>query len=363
MKNFKSVPIIRKTIDTVHEAIQNTRYEDIESMSTLNPTIQSDVITLTKIYEDIIRHGNILVDQEETLSVDGVEEEEEEKSSDNNLTSWLDYKPNAIWKRDNGQSSKRFKMGLMVSNEGDIWDIMHNELLEGRFLNYEMKVKIKGECYALPEKEDVEVRMAPIVCRAFGINSNTKNSTSATKLIIDYIDGDRRNLRPENLRWIQTKSTYPDKAKQAKILAEDVCRRLVEANGDIDETMKRYDPKSSITRGYVSNIRNKLIETQLSSKFFTLDGNKFVPVSNTKETKKSEKSENKTGSKVDEEKVVSDAEKNLLLIKALETFKTEQHKSSKDISAEELVDYIRDVYHVSLPTDMASTVLGLGGIR
>lgn len=385
MKNLKSVKIVKNTIDQMYNAMTCVSKEDIDVILRINPVIQTDLEQLKKLFESdtiseiepVIVEQPVVVEEEEvpTQVEEKIIETPEPKEVAPKVTvtassDWLKYKPDVVWKKDMGQSSKRFKEGLMVSNEGDVWDIKHNQLLEGKFLDCEMKVLIKKDVYVNEEPEDSHVRIAPIVCRAFGINSNTKNSSTATKVIIDYIDGDRRNLRPENLKWVKTIS-YPNKSK---ILAEDVCRRLVEAKGDIDATMKRYSD-STITRGYISNIRNKLIETALSSKFFYIENGKFRAV-NDKKVKPTESKSKVTASTSSYEftnepiemlensirkGTLTIGEKNLMIVKTIEEL--QGGNTSKKITAEDIVDSIRDKWKISLPTDMAQTILNIGGIK
>lgn len=389
MKNLKSVKIVKNTIDEMYNAMTCVSKEDIDVILRINPVIQTDLEQLKKLFESdtiteiepvIVKQPKpVVVKEEETPTQveEQIIETPEPKEVAPKVTvtassDWLKYKPDVVWKKDMGQSSKRFKEGLMVSNEGDIWDIMHNQLLEGKFLDCEMKVLIKKDCYVNPEPEDSHVRIAPIVCRAFGINSNTKNSSTATKVIIDYIDGDRRNLRPENLKWVKTIS-YPNKSK---ILAEDVCRRLVEAKGDIDATMKRYSD-STITRGYISNIRNKLIETALSSKFFYIENGKFRAVNTDTNVKPADSKSKKVSASASSYEFTNEpiemlensirkgtltiGEKNLMIVKTIEEL--QGGNTSKKITAEDIVDSIRDKWKISLPTDMAQTILNIGGIK
>ena len=379
MKNLKSVKVVKNAIDEMYTAMTLVDKDDIDVILRVNPAIKGDLDQLKEllrtedaeispIIEPVVKKEETKEEpQAEEVNISMPEPPKEEPKITLSLSSdWLKYKPNAIWKKDMGQQSKRFKEGLMVSNEGDIWDIMHNKLLEGKFLDCEMKVLIQGECYAIPEKEDLNVRIAPIVCRAFGINSNTKNSSTTTKVIIDYIDGDRRNLRPENLKWVKTIG-YPNKTK---ILAEDVCRRLVETKGDVDAALKRYS-ESTITRGYISNIRNKLIETALSSKFFYLENGKFHAVNNNEEDTPKEKPSTEAYALTNEpieilernirRGTITIGEKNLMIVKAIEELQGGNVK--KKVTAEEVVDAIRDKWKVSLPTEMAQTILNIGGIN
>ena len=54
-------------------------------------------------------------------------------------------------------------------------------------------------------------------------------------------------------------------------------------------------------------------------------------------------------------------EKNLMIVKTIEEL--QGGNTSKKITAEDIVDSIRDKWKISLPTDMAQTILNIGGIK
>lgn len=380
MKNLKSVKKVKTAFDSIYESINGVNVDNIYAILKYNPEILSKIESFkemlidsdnSSIYIDhplpkVLKKKNITPIIEEEI-IDAVDEApeitaEEIKEIKPQSLGWIKFKPNVIWKLDEGQMSKRFKEGLMVSSEGDIWDLKNDCLLQPKFLDCEVKVLVKKDCFDPPELEDNWMRVAPIVCRAFGINSNTKATPSA-RVVIDYISGDRRDLRPTNLKWIKLSST-PNKSK---ILCEDICRRLIDTDGDVDKALKFYCEKT-ITKEYISNIRNKMVEIAMSDRFFTIEKGVFTPTK--KYAKKNLKNTSFSITREPDDILASSirkgtltiGEKNFLIIKTIDELQAESRK--KKLTAEDIVDTIRDKWKVSLPTDMANTILSsMGGIK
>lgn len=378
MKNLKSVKVVKTTIDKLFVSMANVSKEDFDAvLSVTEYKAEIEFLKpLFKVSSTIIDADEIESDDDEDCSDEKESPPADVKASPKaeikSTKGWLDYKPNLEWRHDFGAFSNKFKKGLMVSEEGDVWDILHDKLLVPKFLDCEIKVVIEKDCYENAEPNDKVIRVAPIVCRLWNINSNTKGTSNASRVVIDYIDGDRRNIRPSNLKWIVQKS-YPDRTK---LLAEDVCRRLLDFDGDVEKTLEQYVGDPSITSAYVSNIRFKLIQTAISDKFFKVDtSGKFYPIDSsvsskkTKTTPQAETQKTEVKKDIPEITVVPDdiledhirqkklttGEKNLLLLKAINTLKEEHEKK---ITAEKVVDEVRDKYNVYLPTSMAEIMIG-----
>ena len=146
------------------------------------------------------------------------------------------------------------------------------------------------------------------------------------------------------------------------MVAEDICRRLVDNNGDVDKTFAMYNDRG-ITKPYVDNIRNKLIEVKLSNEFFTLDENKnLIPVIKEDNSKKIIMPYELTHEPDDileaniRKGTLTLGEKNLILVKALDILREES--PHREITAEEVVDLVRDMYKIPISTDMAAIVIG-----
>lgn len=378
MSSFKPIKEIRSAIDRIDIAIQNVSKVDCDYIiKTINPekrALFDDLIKLLTPLDD----GIVEVEDEEEIDEEIEEEEINEEpfpqieespkieiKTDPTLLmfsqDWLKYK-RCTWKRDMGQTTKRFRVGVMISEFGDVWDMLNNKLLEPHFTtdsDCEMKVMIGKECFVDTFDQDQDIRIAPMVCRCWGINSNTREKIGAARYVIDYIDGDRRNLRPENLKWVR-KSRYTK--ERSRMVAEDICRRLVDNKGDVDKTFAMYNDRG-ITKPYVDNIRNKLIEVKLSNEFFTLDENKnLIPVIKEDNSKKIIMPYELTHEPDDileaniRKGTLTLGEKNLILVKALDILREES--PHREITAEEVVDLVRDMYKIPISTDMAAIVIG-----
>ena len=363
MKAYKASENVRGTTFATMKTIANPEYVEKIDKATPFFNVKGDTKECSEKEED---HTAVAVSSNKVISV--VSEVSETSDTKPATKGWLKYKPDIEWKLDKVSSLQKYKAGLMVSSEGDVWDIMHDKLLPHKFLECEVKVILEKDCFYPEETVDKTVRVAPIVCRLFGVDSKISPKKNE-RVVIDYIDGDRRNLRPENLKWVVQKK----RVDKSKLLADDVCRRLVENNGDVEKTLECYNSDSTITSKYISNIRFKLVETTLSDKYFKVDksGNFTPVVSNVKEEKKQDEKSVSPKAKIEipqvavvpedileahiRAKKLSIAEKNLLLIKAVNTLKAEK---TKKITAEMVVDLVNDHYGVMLPTDMAQSILG-----
>ena len=381
MKSLKSAIALREVIKkmaTSIEGVDKKSFESIVQISIYKDKIEhlkqvvSSLTSPTQEIETSIEEDMLEVEPEDELTdppieVTLAEEEESKKKSIASEQNWLKHRPDVRWKLDKGSYPSYYKTGMMVSDEGDVWDLMSDSLVEVGFFDGEMKAVIPGDRFCTPERGSKTMRIAPMVARLYGVQ-HAADRTGAT-FFIDYIDGDRRNLKPSNLKWVKRPlGTTINQRELAKIIADDICRRLVDNNGDVEKTLSMYPSDSTnINSKYISDIRFKLIETGLSDKYFNVGPKgEFIP-----------KSANKNDEKPVEEKPVIDmsmmsdelleskirtgklaiADKNLILYKVITSLKNE---GVKKLTAEIVVDAARDKYKISLPTDMADIMLNGG---
>lgn len=377
MKSLKSAKAFKDVLERMSKSVEGVNkksFKSIVEISIYKETIdrlrqRMEKLSFTTIGTEAVSHNEEEICEEpEVAEVEVEEEKPQSQVKTKSIASeqnWLKYKP-IRWKLDKGIYPSYYKTGMMVSEEGDVWDLVTDTLLETGFYDGEMKAVIPADRFCNQEHTAKTMRIAPMVARIFGIAHEDNDGTS--NYIIDYIDGDRRNLRPSNLRWIKRKlGTQTTTRELAKIIADDICRRLVDTNGDVEKTLAMYPPTSTnITSKYISDIRFKLIETGLSNKYFDVDskGN-FIPKGaekKTEETPKEKKpvidmsmmSDERLDEKIRTGKL-SIADKNLLLYRTIQSLKDE---GIKKITAEIVVDAVRDKYKgVSLPTDMAKMML------
>ena len=152
---------------------------------------------------------------------------------------------------------------IKVSNTGKFYRLNGEELIPF-WCDGDMRIKISA---------DNIKRCAALVCVAFGIKTYDRNSF----FIIDYKDGDRRNLTPENLFWVKPTSNKDDRLK----LVEDICLRIIEFDGDIDLISEQYiDSVPKVSREYIESIMRKEAHKEISDLYFHIDdeGN-IIPIS------------------------------------------------------------------------------------
>lgn len=186
----------------------------------------------------------------------------EEVTADDNP--WLSVNPNVDWRL-------VYDLNYMVSENGDIWDVDNNCLIDQYFINGDMRIFVEGD---LP---NMTKRVSAIVCRAFGIKSSKFNLgfKDSSQIVIDFIDGDRRNCRYTNLRWIEKSRVM--KTWQV-MTTEDICRRLVDFNGDVDKVLTMYDKTTPIvTKDIIQNIKTKKTDREISDLFFVYQNGSFFP--------------------------------------------------------------------------------------
>ena len=149
---------------------------------------------------------------------------------------------------------------VSVSNDGKFYRLSTGELLHPFWHDGEMRLRIGN----------IIKRCSVMVAQAFQIRSDTANNDN----IIAYKDGDRRNLTPENLYWIDGED-----GNQKILLVEDICRRLIENEWDIDLTFDMYrDSSPTISREYVQSILKKEAFASITDKFFVIENGKYKSV-------------------------------------------------------------------------------------
>lgn len=155
--------------------------------------------------------------------------------------------------------------GLKVNNKGQVFDVVTDKEYTQVWRDGDMRIDIHGDIR----------RVVPIVASAFHVSAPAPDS-----FIPSFKNGDRRDLRPENICWIRRELQRRD-FKQ--LLHEDICRRIVDTNGDVDKIMEYYvDSKPAVSRELVESIINKEINVQTSDAFFNNIGGRITRVTQSK---------------------------------------------------------------------------------
>lgn len=220
---------------------------DLRVLGEIKPEINEDLLFL----ENWIKGNVSLSDLETTPAATPV-------VTKKNKEPWLSIAPDADWRLVND-------MNFMVSSYGDIWDLNTNSHMPQYFQDGDMRISLGDDPF-----KDTR-RVAPIVSKAFQIWSPDRNAD----FIIGYKDGDRRNMRIDNIYWKKPTGEYVD---TRKYLVEDICRRIIEFNGDVDKIITKYESsRPSVSRASISQIMEKKVYTEISDLFFIYRDGKIYP--------------------------------------------------------------------------------------
>lgn len=149
--------------------------------------------------------------------------------------------------------------GAKVSSKGDIYSIETGELFVPRWIDGDLRVKVGTSLR----------RCVDIVAKAFNIKAPGNANWSLT-----FKDGDRRNLDPSNITWVESKpmSEQEIAAQNSIYLIEDISRRLLEYNGDTDKVFEQFNgSKPKISPQYIDTIKRKEFHPEISDRFFSID--------------------------------------------------------------------------------------------
>ena len=369
MKSIDSILIAKETIESLYEELTKVPYSNIEALRPVLALRYSSAIDELRV----LFNGSSTKEEKEDDEDDAddvVHEAKEvkdiiEKADDkinvakgvtlSTDTPWLKYKHDVVWRHDKGTIDLRFNEngGYMISADGDVWDVEGGQIVEPFWLDGDLRITIPADRY-VNEKESHTVRVATMVCRAFKVYSNTKGQSQA--MIINFKDNDRRNLQYTNIEWIPFQ---PSSAQKQTV--HDICQRLCDFDGDVEKTMSMYKNCPVVTTKIVTDIRFKMTELLISNQYFMLDskGN-FVKG---KKTSSNLTELNKNGEllriteKIKNKYALTKDEK-IGLVTATITDILNRKKGKNKVTAEIVVDEIRDAYGIMISTEIAESVIG-----
>lgn len=374
MKSIDSIIITKQTIESLYDQIVKIPYSDLEGLKPVLALKYSSAIDEMKMLFNVTSMTSATITEkpkaEPEVVLDDVNTEEEELEDDDfedetpiddqrqlspnvTLTSsspWLKVKSDVVWRHDPGTINQRFAEGFMISADGDVWDIMQGKIIEPYWKECDLRITIPRHEYELPIV-DREVRVSTMVCRAFKVYSNTKNENR--NMVIAFKDGNRRNLTYTNLEWVE----FSQQMSNQKLTVHDICQRLVEFNGEVEPTAEKCGMPANV----VTDIRFKLTEINISDQYFTIDANgDFIPGAKTAEETVKIDIKEIIESKLKIKTPLSMEEKIFLITDKFDELQAENKSKKKKgkITAEIVVDEIRDQYKVNIPTDLANKIMG-----
>ena len=175
---------------------------------------------------------------------------------------WTKY-DKCEWRRNN-------EYPFMCSETGKFFNLMTNKLEVPYWLSGELFINVN-----IPSQTAlISKRCGIMLATVFAIKRPYAGKTD--NWVIDFKNGDRRDLRIDNLTYIQKK----DKPTDLTLLLHDICQRCVEHNFDTKKIAKIYeDVKEDINVKFIQELISKKQRTDISDKYWHLENQK--PVINT----------------------------------------------------------------------------------
>ena len=178
--------------------------------------------------------------------------------------SWLKHDKDAEWKRNE-------EYPFMCSENGKFFNLMTNKIEVPYWLAGELFINVN-----IPGEEmQISKRCGIMLATVFSIKRPYSGKTD--NWVIDFKNGDRRDLRIDNLTYIQKKS----KPSDLVLLLNDICQRCIDNNFDVKKVSKIYEgiKDTNVNQKFVSDLINKHQRTDITNKYWHLENNK--PVVNT----------------------------------------------------------------------------------
>ena len=240
-KYTKVISIINKFIE-INKITSETNIDikTLEHLGELVPQIHENIEFLHLWLEDSIEYtGAQPIINEEIIT----------PTEDTAATGYYRFDNDADWKPVND-------MRLWCSTSGLIYSEDADDLLIPKYHNGDYMVTIDES-----DPDTGKKRAGVIVARAFRIQSEDRTDNSN---VLEYRNGDRKDIRPENLYWRQ----FEQYNLQTRTI-EDICRRIIEYNGDIEKIMSCYDENDRFaSRPFVRSLLDKKQFASITDRFF-----------------------------------------------------------------------------------------------
>ena len=233
--------------------LRNVTIKDMKTLGEISPSVLENI----QFLRDWVTGSAVVspTTEETLITTDATTEETFITAEPCCAEPWLEIDPDAEWRR-------LFSTDLVISNKGAFYDVKKNSIIKPVFIDGEMRVVVDDTDQGIK-------RAAVLVTRAFGLHSIDRNG----EYIIGFKDGDRRNLSINNLQWVQEPVR-----NETLCLIEDICRRIVQFNGDVNKVLGEYEgSKPKVTEKFVKAIINKEIHANISNGFFVMMDGKIYP--------------------------------------------------------------------------------------
>lgn len=146
------------------------------------------------------------------------------------------------------------RIGVKINEKYEVFDLITSKRLTVAWRDGEMRVN-------KPAGSSEWHRVSVLMAAFYGIKKSNSD------YVIGYKNGDRRDMSSTNLEWIPN----PGKLNYTNLLVEDICRRIIEYDGDVNTILSKYKNSSpKVTEEYIRTILNKEAGRSISDRFFKL---------------------------------------------------------------------------------------------
>lgn len=193
------------------------------------------------------------VDEPLTLTSYAIKKENMEKIMKNyEKQEWLKLDKDSKWRR-------YYKHPFMVSNTGRFFSLFANAERFPTWINGDLRLNV-----ALPGELVDYKRAAIIVAASFGIK---RNPAVTDKYVIDFKDGNRRNLNVDNLCHSQEATQLSPQIR----LAHDICQLCIKHDFNISKIMKEYeDSEPAMYPSTINKVINKEYHASISDAYWLI---------------------------------------------------------------------------------------------
>lgn len=193
------------------------------------------------------------IDEPLTLTSYSIKKEIMEKIMKNyEKQEWLKLDKDCKWRR-------YYKHPFMVSNTGRFFSLFANAERFPAWINGDLRLNV-----ALPGELVDYKRAAIIVAASFGIK---RNPAVTDKYVIDFKDGNRRNLNVDNLWHTQEATQLSPQIR----LAHDICQLCIKHDFNISKIMKEYeDSEPAMYPSTINKVINKEYHASISDAYWLI---------------------------------------------------------------------------------------------
>ena len=337
----KEIVSIVKSVNKFAETIKTnkTKFSDVLLLTKLDSTMSDDISNLK---------AWLSVHEPTVQTMQSVEDNEP----------WVSLDPEAEWVKNNVDN-------LMVSSSGLFWSLDQNTIIKPRFVGGDLRIDFPNG--------DAK-RAAVIVAKTFRLWSYDRNSDEC---IMWFKDGDHRNIAISNLVW--KKRSELSNISAWGLLIEDICRRIIEHNCDVEKILECYEGSDPVVdKILIKRIIRKEKYSDISDRFFVLSGDTIVPREDiiTNEDEADEITHTSLGydiaafllttgdkviarqlliDKIKEKQTISEDEKTMIVFSAIEQIGGNKKPTSRTIGKK-----INEIYDVTMPFDVIDNIITNG---